>query len=171
MRKATALGHKRAELELAEILAKSPNEKDVAESITICVRLSDFGDKDAMFRLSRLYKEEKQRQYWLKKAAAKGHNGAIKELNANNKKQINSEKEITFVKNLNEAKKGNIKHMIWVARAYKTGDGVDKNIEEAYNWYEKCIKITDCIDMEFADLIYFNEIITQIIFFVNIIYK
>lgn len=154
-------GHNGSKLDLVELLYTSGTDDELKKAYEVCLELASKGNKDAQFRLSRMYlhgkgtaKNEDESIRWLEEAAKNGHNGARKELNARNRsatqerpamtkkeekeyleslKDIGSEEAFRSIINYcNDAvERGDPIAAYYLSKAYREGRGVEKDIDKA----------------------------------------
>jgi TPR repeat protein len=126
--------------ELAKLLIARPQDANGTDVLGLLKEAADRGSPEAMGVLSDLYEcsaivapDADQARAWLARAAAAGHARSIAALTM----QANADPAVArqnMEALIRSAEKGDRESMVLLSFAYRTGQGIDKNEQQAIKW-------------------------------------
>lgn len=152
LEKAAQQGHKPAQSVLAE-LRRQPNagkqqdpDPDPEKAVALHETLAQNGDADSQLKLYDHYRrlDPAKALHWLSAAAEQGHAEAQFRMgfalsNGLLRQARNPRKAMDWYRAA--AEKGHPLAMYQLARAYDKGEGVEKDLNKALNWYDKAASV------------------------------
>ncbi|WP_165820291.1 tetratricopeptide repeat protein [Microvirga sp. KLBC 81] len=139
-RKAADRGEPSGLTELAKLLLARPQDANGADVLGLLREAADRGSPEAMGVLSDLYEcsaivapDADQARAWLTRAAAAGHARSIAALGT----QANADPAVSrqnMEALIRSAEKGDRESMVLLSFAYRTGQGIDENEQQAIKW-------------------------------------